>query len=290
MDFTAKQLGAQSISWDKLNMLRHVRFFKNADGIWAQLDRHAALLRPKFDAVLTALERELGGTGAGTWVKPKGGYFVTYIAMPGCAKRIVALCREAGVVLTDAGATHPYHKDPDDSYIRLAEKMHSELAGELAAHRSLLYQAQQEYNAAIDSLPNRICISDGDMDCKNVLWKNGEPFIIDLECLDYGNPFPEMLQLALSWAGGDVCSIDPGRLHTFLTAYRAEYGEIPVDWKMLSGAGYSWLDWLEYNTKRALRIECGDEEEQRLGLREAQETIRRIDYYQHVREKIFSTG
>ena len=177
-----------------------------------------------------------------------------------------------------------------DSYIRLAEKMHSELAGELAAHRSLLYQAQQEYNAAIDSLPNRICISDGDMDCKNVLWKNGEPFIIDLECLDYGNPFPEMLQLALSWAGGDVCSIDPGRLHTFLTAYRAEYGEIPVDWKMLSGAGYSWLDWLEYNTKRALRIECGDEEEQRLGLREAQETIRRIDYYQHVREKIFSTG
>ena len=168
--------------------------------------------------------------------------------------------------------------------------MHSELAGELAAHRSLLYQAQQEYNAAIDSLPNRICISDGDMDCKNVLWKNGEPFIIDLECLDYGNPFPEMLQLALSWAGGDVCSIDPGRLHTFLTAYRAEYGEIPVDWKMLSGAGYSWLDWLEYNTKRALRIECGDEEEQRLGLREAQETIRRIDYYQHVREKIFSTG
>ena len=186
-------------------------------------------------------------------------------------------------------STRKFHTDWD-SYIRLAEKMHSELAGELAAHRSLLYQAQQEYNAAIDSLPNRICISDGDMDCKNVLWKNGEPFISDLECLDYGNPFPEMLQLALSWAGGDVCSIDPGRLHTFLTAYRAEYGEIPVDWKMLSGAGYSWLDWLEYNTKRALRIECGDEEEQRLGLREAQETIRRIDYYQHVREKIFSTG
>lgn len=114
-----------------------------------------------------------------------------------------------------------------------------------------------------------------------------QPFIIDLECLDYGNPFPEMLQLALSWAGGDVCSIDPGRLHTFFTAYRAEYGEIPVDWKMLSGAGYFWLDWLEYNTKRALRIECGDEEEQRLGLREAHETIRRIAYYRSARAKIF---
>ena len=120
MDFTAKQLDAQSISWDKMNMLRHVRFFKDQAGIQAQMDKHAAILRPKFDAVLSTLEAQLGGTGAGTWVKPKGGYFVTYIAMPGCAKRIVQLCREAGVVLTDAGATHPYHKDPDDSYIRLA--------------------------------------------------------------------------------------------------------------------------------------------------------------------------
>ena len=120
VDFTAKQLNAQSISWDKMNMLRHVLFFKDLDGIRSQLDKHAALLRPKFDEVLAALEDELGGTGAGSWVKPKGGYFVTYIAMPGCAKRIVSLCKEAGVVLTDAGATHPYHKDPEDSYIRLA--------------------------------------------------------------------------------------------------------------------------------------------------------------------------
>lgn len=119
VDFTAKQLDAQAISWDKLNMLRHVRFFKDLDGIRAQMDRHAAILRPKFDAVLSTLEREVGSTGAGAWVKPKGGYFVTYMA-PGCAKRIVQLCKEAGVVLTDAGATHPYHKDPEDSYIRIA--------------------------------------------------------------------------------------------------------------------------------------------------------------------------
>ena len=120
VEFTAKQLDAQAISWDKMNMLRHVRYFKDVDGIKAQMDKHAALLRPKFDAVLSTLEREVGGTGAGTWVKPKGGYFVTYMAMPGCAKRIVSLCKEAGVVLTGAGATHPYHKDPDDSYIRIA--------------------------------------------------------------------------------------------------------------------------------------------------------------------------
>lgn len=182
-------------------------------------------------------------------------------------------------------STRKFHTDWD-SYIRLAEKMHSELAGEFTGHRGLFYQAQQEYNTAIDSLPDRICISDGDMDCKNVLWKNGGPLIIDLECLDYGNPFPEMFQLALSWAGGDVCSIDPGRLNAFLTAYRMEYGEIPVDWEKLSGAGYSWLDWLEYNTKRALRIECGDEEEQRLGLREARETIRRIVYYHAVKGEL----
>jgi len=120
VDFFAQQLNAQSISWDKMNMLRHVRFFKDVAGIKAQMDKHAAILRPKFDAVLTTLESELGQAGVGSWVKPKGGYFVTYISMPGCAKRIVALCKEAGVVLTGAGATHPYHKDPDDSYIRLA--------------------------------------------------------------------------------------------------------------------------------------------------------------------------
>ena len=120
VDFIAKQLDAQAISWDKLNMLRHVRFFKDTAGIKAQMDKHAALLRPKFDAVLSTLEKEVGSTGAGSWVKPKGGYFVTYMAMPGCAKRIVQLCKEAGVILTGAGATHPYHKDPEDSYIRIA--------------------------------------------------------------------------------------------------------------------------------------------------------------------------
>lgn len=175
-----------------------------------------------------------------------------------------------------------------DRYIRLAETLHSELAGELAGNRELLYQAQQEYNTALDSVPELICISNGDMDCKNVLWKDGEPLVIDLECLDYGNPFPEMLRLALSWAGGDVCSIDPGRLNAFLTAYRSEYGDVPVDWEKLSGVGFSWLDWLEYNTKRALQIECGDEEEQRLGIREAHETIRRIVYYHSVRKNCIS--
>ncbi|MEG2204485.1 MAG: aminotransferase class I/II-fold pyridoxal phosphate-dependent enzyme [Oscillospiraceae bacterium] len=120
VDFTVKQLNAQAISWDKLNMLRHVRYFKNLDGIRAQMELHAQVLRPKFDAVLDALDSELTERGVGRWVKPEGGYFVTYIAESGCATRIVGLCKQAGVVLTEAGATHPYHKDPDDAYIRIA--------------------------------------------------------------------------------------------------------------------------------------------------------------------------
>lgn len=120
LDFTVKQIGAQTISADKMNMLRHTRYFKNMDGVRAMMDKHAAILRDRFDAVLTALDSELAPRGAGSYVRPEGGYFVAYKAVKGCAKRTVALCKEAGVILTDAGATHPYGKDPDDSYIRLA--------------------------------------------------------------------------------------------------------------------------------------------------------------------------
>jgi DNA-binding transcriptional MocR family regulator len=118
--FTEKQLSMQAISWDKLNMLRHVLFLKNADGIKGQMRRHAEILRPKFDAVIKKLEDELTGLGAGEWIKPDGGYFITFIAEAGCAKRIIALCKEAGVIMTSAGATHPYGNDPEDRYIRIA--------------------------------------------------------------------------------------------------------------------------------------------------------------------------
>lgn len=125
INFIKKQIAAQAISWDKLNMLRHVRFFKNKEGILAHMDKHAEVLRPRFDAVLNAFETELAGRGVGTWLKPDGGYFITYTALTNCAKRIVALCKEAGVVLTDAGATHPYGKDPDDAMIRIAPSLPS---------------------------------------------------------------------------------------------------------------------------------------------------------------------
>lgn len=110
----------QTIGPDKLNQLRTMQFFKNADGIRAHMDKLAANLRPKFDIVLATLEKELTGTGLATWVKPLGGYFVGVDTLDGCAKDTVALAKAAGVVLTGAGATFPYGKDPRDTNIRIA--------------------------------------------------------------------------------------------------------------------------------------------------------------------------
>mgnify|MGYP002340776255 FL=1 len=109
-----KQLTIQTIGHDKLNQLRHVRFFKE------HMRKHAEFMRPKFEAVESVLEEELGGLGIGSWTEPKGGYFISFEAMDGCAKAIVAKCKEAGVKLTGAGATFPYGKDPKDSNIRIA--------------------------------------------------------------------------------------------------------------------------------------------------------------------------
>lgn len=120
IDNAARQLSVQTISCDKINMLRHARYFKNMDVIRAIMDKHAVILRDRFDAVLMALETELAPRGAATYVKPQGGYFISCKVENGCAKRVVALCKEAGVVLTEAGATHPYGKDPEDAYIRIA--------------------------------------------------------------------------------------------------------------------------------------------------------------------------
>ena len=110
----------QTIGHDKLNQLRHVRFFKDIHGMVEHMKKHADILRPKFEAVLQGLETELGGLEIGSWIKPRGGYFISFDAMEGCAKAIVAKAKEAGLVMTDAGATYPYGKDPKDSNIRIA--------------------------------------------------------------------------------------------------------------------------------------------------------------------------
>lgn len=118
-----KRLNCQTISHDKMNQLRHVRFFGDVDGIKAHMKKHAALMKPKFDIVLNHLENELGGRGIAQWLNPNGGYFISLDVMNGCAKRVGELCKEAGVVLTTVGATYPYGNDPDNSNIRIAPSL-----------------------------------------------------------------------------------------------------------------------------------------------------------------------
>lgn len=120
MDYIQKFMEVQTIGHDKINQLRHARFFKDINGLNAHMKKHAEIVRPKFEAVLNTLDAELTGAEIGSWIKPRGGYFISFNAMPGCAKAIVAKCKSLGVVLTGAGATYPYGKDPEDSNIRIA--------------------------------------------------------------------------------------------------------------------------------------------------------------------------
>lgn len=120
MAYMKKLLSVQAISFDKLNQLRHAMYFKDVNGVLAHMKKHAQLLKPKFDAVLGYLEAEIAPLDIAHWNKPKGGYFVSLYVMDGCAKRVHTLCKDAGVVMTGAGATYPYKNDPADSNLRIA--------------------------------------------------------------------------------------------------------------------------------------------------------------------------
>ena len=115
-----EQMKIQTIGHDKLNQLRHARYFNNIHGMVEHMKKHAASMRPKFDTVLASLEKELGGLEIGSWLAPRGGYFISFDSLDGCAKAIVAKAKEAGLIMTNAGATYPYGKDPHDSNIRIA--------------------------------------------------------------------------------------------------------------------------------------------------------------------------
>ena len=118
--YIKKKMFAQTIGPDKLNQLRHVRYYKTAEGVRKYMKKHSAIIKPRFDVVLEALSKELGDTGVAEWFNPNGGYFVSVNVENGCAKRVVALLKDAGVAMTGAGATFPYGNDPDDRNIRIA--------------------------------------------------------------------------------------------------------------------------------------------------------------------------
>ena len=120
LDLIKARMTIQTISGDKLNQLRHARMFPNPEALREHMKKHAASLKPKFEVVVNTLQSELGDLGIISWTEPKGGYFVSADTLPGCAKRVVGLCKDAGLVLTGAGATYPYGNDPLDNNIRIA--------------------------------------------------------------------------------------------------------------------------------------------------------------------------
>ena len=117
---TIAMMGSQIISHDKMNQLRHILFFPTMEDLEAHMAKHADIMRPKFETVIKMLNEELDGLGIAEWTEPRGGYFIGFDAMEGCAKKIVSMCADAGVIMTDAGATYPYGNDPKDSNIRIA--------------------------------------------------------------------------------------------------------------------------------------------------------------------------
>ena len=173
-----------------------------------------------------------------------------------------------------------------DSYISIAYEDCSEIVDVLRNNKDLLYEVQELGNAAIKRIPKITTISNGDMDSKNVLWVEGKPKIIDLECLKYGNPYTELFQLALYWSGYDRCRIDYKLLNTFIKAYIHVYGDFDVNWEDLYHCNYGLLEWLEYSVKRALMIEYDSDEERQLGIEQTHNTMKKIIYYHSIKEEL----
>ena len=151
----------------------------------------------------------------------------------------------------------------------------------------LLDYAQTELNKARQSLPNITTIIDEDMDPKNVMWENGAPVVIDLECLDYGNPVSSAIQLSLQWSGITLCDFNAEKQKAFFEGYFRAYDNGFKDYKSVFGLTYTWIEWLEYNIQRALGS-CQDKAEQEMGLAEVKNTINRIKYIREMEDKIKS--
>ena len=171
-----------------------------------------------------------------------------------------------------------------DGYITQAAEC-KKVESLLKENLPLLNYAQTELNKARKSLPNIITIIDEDMDPKNVMWEDGEPVVIDLECLDYGNPISSAIQLSLQWSGITLCNFDSEKQKSFFQGYLAAYDNGFRDYKSVFGLTYTWIEWLEYNIQRALGA-SQDESEQQLGLTEVKNTINRIKYIRKMEDKI----
>ena len=172
-------------------------------------------------------------------------------------------------------------------YVDLAKKTNSLVYSLLYDKIDLLNDSMKKGNEVINKLPNYVAICHNDLDSKNVLWLNDEFKLIDLECLDYSNPYLELFTLALCWSGYESCNINFELFKTFINSY-FENSKLNknIDWEILYYANNGRLEWLEYNIKRALMIETNSKEEQELGIKEVKETIEHIVYYDLIKNKI----
>ena len=203
-------------------------------------------------------------------------------------------CKAAGSILGRIHAIQPENvpnREPAlceinwNGYVRRAKEQKSEIALLLTDNVRLLTYAVKELNRARASLPAISCVSNEDMDPKNVMWDNGRPWVIDLECLDYGNPVSHALQLALQWSGIVTCHMDPEKMLAFFHGYLDAYDNGFRSYSGVFGLAYTWVEWLEYNIQRALGA-CGDQTEQALGISEVRNTIERIRYIRSMEEEI----
>ena len=202
-------------------------------------------------------------------------------------------CREAGNIQGRIHALRPMkkHTEPGISdidwhaYTEEAACRGSEIAELLQENEPLLYDVQEKLNRARQALPDIECITDEDMDPKNVMWNDGKPMVIDLECLDYGNPVSNALQLSLQWAGITTCMLDTEKMEAFFEGYLEVYDNGFRDYGSVLGLAYTWIEWLEYNITRALG-KCQDENERQMGITEAWNTVNRIRYIRESEDRI----
>lgn len=198
----------------------------------------------------------------------------------------IEMCHQAGRLLGQVHAIAPRnvaHEPPETrgvdwrGYIPRAREACPEIAALLEENEALLASAEDEWHRARTALPAMRCLSNGDMDPKNILWHEGHPWMIDLECLDEGNPVDHAMSLALQWAGVVTCALDTDKMIAFFDGYLDAYDNGFRAYGDVAGVAYTWLEWLEYNVQRALGA-CVDEEERALGLTEARRTMARIGY------------
>lgn len=172
-------------------------------------------------------------------------------------------------------------------YVELAKDMNSPIYDAIKNNVHLFNESMTKGNIAIKKMPHVKAICHNDMDSKNVLWLGNEFKLIDLDCLGYSNPCLELFELALCWSGYETCNINFDLFNIFFRAYFANTNlDTYIDWKSMYYSNYGRLEWLEYNIKRALMIECDTEEEKQLGISEVKETVEHIIYYDKVKDDI----